>query len=153
MKYLIRSFLLTLMLAVGFTLSMNAQTSKPQSQRKEAALNQYCPVAYAAMEKAVKGNAKHTSTYLGKKYYLLNADAKKMFDADPAKYLPKYDGYCATAVAMGQKMESDPELFSEYEGATYLFSSKDAKEAFDKDPEATIRMADKQFASLEKKKH
>lgn len=150
MKYLVRSFLLALMLAVGFTLSLNAQSSKVQ-KRDAVALQQYCPVAYVAMDKAVKGNAKHNSTYHGKKYYLLNADAKKMFDADPEKYLPKYDGLCATAVAMGQKMESDPGLFSVHEGTTYLFSTKEAKEMFDKDPEATILMADKQFASLEKK--
>ena len=153
MKYLFRSFLLTLMLAVGLTLSLNAQTSKTQSQKKDAALSQYCPVSYGAMGKAVKGDPKHTSTYQGKKYYLLNADAKKMFDAEPAKYLPKYDGYCATALAMGQRMESDPELFSLYEGATYLFSSKEAKEAFDEDPAGTISMADMQYASLETEKH
>ena len=150
MKHPIRSFLLILAVALSFTLSLNAQT-KSRSQKKTDALEQYCPVAYAAMGKAVKGDAKYTSTYQGKKYYLLNADAKKMFDADPEKYIPKYDGLCATAVAMGQKMESNPELFSVHEEATYLFSSKEAKQAFDKDPEATISMADKQFAMLEKK--
>jgi len=153
MKYLVRSLLVTLMLASGFALSLNAQASKAHSQKKSIALHQYCPVAYVAMGKAVKGNSKYASTYRGKTYYSSSADAKKMFDAEPAKYLPKYDGYCATALAMGQKMESDPELFSVHEGATYLFSSKDAKQAFDKDPEATISMADKQFAALEKKQH
>jgi YHS domain-containing protein len=105
------------------------------------------------MGMAMKGDAKFASTYRGKTYYSSSADAKKMFDAEPEKYLPKYDGLCATALAMGKKMESNPKLFTVHEGATYLFSSKEAKEAFDKDPEATIAMADKQFASLEKKQH
>lgn len=151
MKYLFRSILFTVILAVGSTFSLNAQSAKTQHTKKDVALDQYCPVAYVAMDKAVKGSPKYVSTYHGKKYYLLNADAKKMFDAEPSKYLPKYDGLCATAVAMGQKMESDPGLFSVYEGATYLFSNKEAKEMFDKDPEATITMADKQFATFEKK--
>ncbi len=146
MKHIIRSTALALAFLMGLGHSGNAQSSK--SKKESVALNQYCPVAYVAMGKAVKGDSKFTSRYQGKKYYLLNADAKKMFDADPEKYLPKYDGYCATAVAMGKKMETNPELYSVHEGATYLFSSEDAKSAFDKDPEATITMADKQFAAL-----
>ncbi len=148
MQYLIRSVVFALALVVGFHSFGNAQSSK--TKKKSAALNQYCPVAYGAMGMAAKGDAKYVSTYKGKKYYMMSADAKKMFDADPAKYLPKYDGYCATAVAMGKKLESDPAIFSVHEGATYLFSSKEAKAGFDKDPEATIAMADKQFAMLEK---
>ena len=151
MKHLIRSAALALAFLMGFGYSGNAQSSK--AKKETVALNHYCPVAYVAMGKAVKGNSKYTSSYQGKKYYLLNADAKKMFDADPEKYLPKYDGYCATAVAMGKKMETNPELYSVHEGATYLFSSKDAKSAFDKDPEATITMADKQFAALKTAQH
>jgi len=103
------------------------------------------------MNKAVKGDVKFSSTYKGKTYYFAMADAKKMFDADPVKYLPKYDGYCATALAMGKKIESDPEIFSVYKGDTYLFSNKMAKEGFDKDPEMTIKSADKNLALLTKK--
>ncbi len=147
MRYRIRPIAFALALMVSFSIFGHAQTSKAA---KNVALKQYCPVAYIAMGKALKGDAKFVSTFKGKKYYLLNADAKKMFDADPEKYLPKYDGYCATAVAMGQKLESDPEIFTIYEGATYLFSSKEAKAEFDKHPEATIAMADKQFAALSK---
>jgi YHS domain-containing protein len=129
-------------------LSINAQDSK--SADYQIALDGYCPVAYLAMEKSVEGDSKYSSTYDGKTYYLANADAKKMFDAEPEKYLPKYDGYCATAVAMGKKMESDPKLFSVYIGSTYLFSNKMAKESFDKDPKMTIKNADKNFAALSK---
>lgn len=151
MQYLIRSVVLALALVVSFNSLGNAQTSK--TKKKSVALNQYCPVAYSAMGKAMKGDAKYSSKYEGKTYYMMSADAKKMFDADPAKYLPKYNGYCTTALAMGKKLKSDPEIFSAYKAATYLFSSREAKSGFDKDPEATIAMADKQFASLEKAQH
>lgn len=147
MRYRFRSVVFALALMVCFYSLGNAQRSKVT---KNVALNQYCPVAYSAMGKAMKGDAKYVSTFKGKKYYLLNADAKKMFDADPQKYLPKYDGFCATAVAMGKKLESDPAFFTVYEGATYLFSSKEAKAEFDKNPQATIAMADKQYAALSK---
>jgi YHS domain-containing protein len=120
------------------------------SMMKEVALHEYCPVAYLAAGKAVKGDAMYSSTYKGKTYYFVEADAKKLFDATPAKYLPKYDGYCATAMAMGKKIESDPEIFSVHKGATYLFSSKEAKAAFDSDPNGTIINANKHFAAKAK---
>jgi YHS domain-containing protein len=153
MKHLVRSFLLVLLLAASFAHSLDAQASKAKNQKESIALNQFCPVAYVGMGKAVKGNSEYSSTYKGKTYYSSSADAKKMFDADPEKYLPQYDGYCATAMAMGRRIESDPEIFSVYQGEVYLFSNKEAKAGFDKDPEATIVTADKQFASLAKKKN
>jgi len=148
MKHTARILSLALVFVFGFTLAVNAQSTK--KHKKEVALHQYCPVAYTAMNKAVKGDVKFSSTYKGKTYYFAMADAKKMFDADPVKYLPKYDGYCATALAMGKKIESDPEIFSVYKGDTYLFSNKMAKEGFDKDPEMTIKSADKNLKTLSK---
>jgi len=142
----IRKTLITLFVTISMVLSINAQDAKSVDAKIE--LDGYCPVAYLVMEKTVEGDAKYSFTYEGETYYLANADAKKMFDADPEKYLPKYDGYCATAVAMDKLMESDPQLFSVYDGATYLFSNQMAKESFDRNPEMTIKNANKNFASL-----
>jgi YHS domain-containing protein len=149
MLSIIRKSFVALLVTLSMVLSINAQNTKSADKKFE--LDGYCPVAYLVMEKSVKGDAKYSSTYEGKTYYIANADAKKMFDADPKKYLPKYDGYCATAVAMGKLIESDPQLFSVYNGATYLFSNKMAKESFDKDPKMTIKNADKNYAALSKK--
>lgn len=143
---IIRKTLITFFVTISMVLSINAQDTK--SVEVEVQLDGYCPAAYLVMEKSVKGDSKYSSTYEGEIYYLANADAKKMFDAEPEKYLPKYDGYCATAVAMDNLMESDPQLFSVYDGATYLFSSQMAKESFDKDPQMTIKNANKNFESL-----
>jgi YHS domain-containing protein len=143
---IIRKSFVALFVTISMVLSINAQDSKSADTKVE--LDGYCPVAYLVMEESVKGDSKYSSTYEGETYYLANADAKKMFDSDPEKYLPKYDGYCATAVAMGKKMESDPEIFSVYNGATYLFSNQMAKDSFDKDPMMTIKNADKNFAAL-----
>jgi YHS domain-containing protein len=120
------------------------------SMMKEVALHEYCPVAYSAAGKALKGNAMYSSTYKGKTYYFVGADIKKMFDASPTKYLPKYDGYCATAMAVGKWVESDPEIFTVHKGNTYLFSNKEAKAAFDSDPDETIAKAGKYFAAKAK---
>jgi len=147
MKNLVKVFSLALLLLFNFVI--NAQTDKKKND--DVALHGYCPVAYAVMKKALKGKPELTSIYKGKKYTLAMKKAKKMFDAEPEKYLPKYDGYCATALSMGKIVESDPLLFSIYKGKTYLFSNKMAKETFDKNPDMIIKKADKNLQLLAQK--
>ena len=74
--------------------------------------------------------------------------AKEMFEAHPEKYDVAYDGYCATAVSMGKRFESDPTLFTVVDGTTYLFSSAKAKKMFDADPEKFVSMANDQWDQL-----
>lgn len=114
------------------------------------ALGGYCPVAYQAMGKAMKGNPQFASSFQGQTFLLANADAKKMFEAEPAKYVPAYNGYCATAMAQGKKLEANPKLFAVKNGRTFLFSSREAKAMFEKDPEGTIAQADAQWTKLQK---
>jgi len=148
MRFMIRKSVIVLFISLGFVLTAQAQDNK--SRKEIIELGGSCPVAYLMMGKDMKGDAKFASEYDGKTYYLANADAKKMFDADPKKYLPKYDGFCTTAVAMGKKVESDHQYFSIYDGSTYLFSNKMAKDTFDKDPNMVIQKADKNFVALNK---
>jgi len=149
MKNLKKIFSLTILLLVSFTIYSNAQSKTKETSNIE--LHGYCPVAYAVMHKALEGKKEFSSVYKGKTYYLAMEKAKKMFDKNPGKYLPKYDGYCTTALAMGKKVESDPKVFSIYKGKTYLFSNKMAKETFDKDPEMIIKKADANIKLLAQK--
>ena len=145
MKYINRISFLSLIIFTAFAFSASAKTTE---NHKKAALDNYCPVAYAVMNKAVKGNPKYSSEYEGKTYYFADSKAKDMFDANPLKYVPKYDGYCATAMSMGKKLKSNPKLFSVYKSHTYLFSNKKAKMMFDKNPDMFIEKSDKAFADL-----
>lgn len=101
----------------------------------------YCAVAYVKMGKAVKGSPQFASVVDGQQYHFVSGEAKKMFDAEPTKYPIAYQGYCATGVAMGKKLVSNPEIFTVHKGTTYLFSNAEAKMMFDKDPEMTISKA------------
>jgi YHS domain-containing protein len=115
---------------------------------KEPAIGGFCPVAYVKMGKAVKGDARWSSEQDGQKFLFSAAPAKEMFDKAPDQYRIAYHGYCATGVAMGKKIASNPETFSVHKGATYLFSSAEAKAMFDKDPDGTIAKADTAWTSL-----
>jgi YHS domain-containing protein len=139
---------LVLSLAVALGSSLAWPIARSLAQEHPVALGGYCPVAYAAMHKAVKGDPRVTSTYKGKTYLLTNAEAKQMFDAAPEKYVPAYDGWCATAVSQGMKLASDPTLFTVYKGRTYLFSSAQAKRQFDRDPAGVVAKADAAWPAL-----
>lgn len=141
-KVLLLSFSLILFVAAF----ASAQSKK--MKKKEPAIGGYCPVAYVALNEAVKGDPKYAVEQEGHLFYFVNAEAKKAFEDDPAKFIVKYEGWCATAVALGQKLKSDPKLFTVHDGKIYVFSSGDAKSAFDKDIENFINKAEENWPKL-----
>lgn len=62
---------------------------KAQSRPAGPAIGGYCPVAYVAMKRAVRGNPQISSVHEGKTYLFSNAEAKMMFDKDPAAIVTK----------------------------------------------------------------
>ena len=143
--------LVLLLIAALMTVTVGIASAAKEGHSAHTAIQGYCPVAYAAMGKAVKGDPKVSSVVDGHRYLFSNADAKKMFDADPSKYQVAYEGWCATAMSMGKKVKSDPKLFTVQGGKTYLFSTADAKKAFDAMPDGVIQKADAQWATLASK--
>ena len=131
-----------LLSALAVALVASASILSAQA-KAEPAIGGYCPVAYVQANMAVKGDAKFSSvsTVDGRTYYLSNAMAKEMFDKMPEKYTPAYEGFCATAVAQGMKVKSDPKLFVIENGKTYLFSTEQAKKMFEMDKAGTIEKA------------
>ena len=106
------------------------------------ALAGYCPVAYAAMGKVVKGKEKFAVEYDGKTYYMANGKAKTMFNESPETYAVAYDGWCATGMAHGMKVATAPDQFIVRDGTTYLFANAEAKMMFEKDAAGVISKAD-----------
>ena len=123
-----------------------------QADGSKVVLGGYCAVAYVAAQKALYGDPKYQSEYEGKTYHFINDDAKQAFDKEPTKFVKaiKYNAYCATGVALGKKLLTDPKLFSTVDGKVYLFSSQEAKDAFDKDPKGMIAKAEGNWAELER---
>ncbi len=85
------------------------------------ALEGYCPVAYFAVDKAVRGQPEYATTYNGVTYWFVSADAKKAFDANPAKYLPAYGGWCAFGMSVEDKFPVDPTNFKIVDGRLMVF--------------------------------
>lgn len=85
------------------------------------ALEGYCPVAYFAVDKAVRGKPEFASNHNGVTYWFVAADAKKAFDANPKKYSPAYGGWCAFGMAKTDKFPVDPTNFKIVDGRLMLF--------------------------------
>lgn len=127
-------------LLILFTVSLSSEEKKPF-------LAGNCPVAYVKMGKALLGDKKISSISNDTLYYFVREDAKKMFDKEPLVYTKalQYKGLCAAAVSFGNKVESDPALFTAHEGKLYFFSNADAKSMFDKDKSGFIVKAEKNW--------
>ena len=112
------------------------------------ALGGYCPVCYFTADQAVKGSSEYQATYEGKTYYFNSAKSVTAFNADPEKYLPAYDGWCAYGVAVGAKVPVDPRVFSVVDGRLYLNKNRWVGRSFDKDQKGYITQANEKWPEL-----
>jgi YHS domain-containing protein len=84
-------------------------------------LQGYDPVAYFTKNAATKGLPALHAEYQGVTYQFASLENKKAFTEHPEKYLPTYGGWCATAMAKGEKVEIDPTNFKVTNGRLFLF--------------------------------
>lgn len=109
------------------------------------ALQGHDPVAYFTQNKALKGSKEFSAAHGGVVYWFASADNRALFTASPAKYLPTYGGWCATAMAKGEKVEIDPQNFKVTNGRLFLFYKGlwgNARKDWDKDEAAQTTKAD-----------
>jgi len=84
-------------------------------------LSGYDPVSYFTSSRAEKGSPQIKVQYRGVLYQFVSAEHKAAFLAKPERYLPTYGGWCATAMAKGEKVEIDPTNFKVTDGRLFLF--------------------------------
>jgi YHS domain-containing protein len=120
--------------------------------RDGVAIQGYDPVAYFTEHKAVKGSSKFTSEYQSAKYDFASADHKELFDANPAKYVPAYGGYCGYAASIGKVRPADPLIWSIVDGRLIVQNTKGAAELWEKDVAGNKAKADKYWPLLVKAK-
>ena len=118
-----KSFLAVAIIAL-FSNAIAAQT-QPVDKNK-LAIGGYDVVSYFKANKATKGTKQFTATNNGATYYFVTAKNQKAFKANPTKYLPQCDGYCAWGVSeKNTKFPVNPETFKIVDGKLYLFFNGD----------------------------
>jgi YHS domain-containing protein len=127
----------------------DAASNKPGAKGPKVNVDQngvilkgYDPVAYFKQNKAVKGDAKYSSSYGGATYYFASSADKAEFDRSPAKYAPQYGGFCASSMSKRKLKDIDPNVFAVYKDKLYVCSSPKAKKSFFSDPDTNVKKAD-----------
>jgi membrane fusion protein, copper/silver efflux system len=106
------------------------------------------PVCGMTVDEGKARAAKRVAEYQGQTYGFCSDGCKKMFDADPAKYLAKSKAPAMTMAAMEPKESTDPvcgmkvevaeakasKLTSEHQGKMYFFCNETCKKQFDASP-------------------
>ena len=71
------------------------------------AVDGFDTVAYFELGHPVKGRADHSVVYKGVRWLFATPEHRNAFAADPERYAPKYNGFCAIAVSEGAAAEVD----------------------------------------------
>lgn len=114
------------------------------------ALKGFDPVAYFADNKPRKGDPGITSKYQGVIYEFASKDHKAAFDANPTKYIPRYNGFCAFGVSNGLKIDIDPHDYSIDDGKLNVFFSDDARDTYEADYKNKSQEAEKKWPAVKK---
>lgn len=89
--------------------------------------------------------------YQGVAYIFASTENKKIFAANPEKYLPAYGGYCAYGVSVCHKVISDPLAWKIVNDKLYLNLDKQIQEIWAKDMPGNIKKADAQWIKIRDK--
>jgi len=115
------------------------------------ALQGHDPVAYVSQGAAVRGEATIACKHDGITYRFATEANKQAFLRDPARYEPRYGGWCAYAMAKGEKVGADPRVFLAADGRLLLFQSAAARDAWSEAPAALAEKADSGWAALQRR--
>jgi YHS domain-containing protein len=100
-------------------------------------LQGYCPVCLAQMRQWIKGDARLSSEFDGKRYYFPGAEQAEMFEQDPLKYVPVLGGDDVVHLARtGKRVGGKLNYGMIHQGRTYFFASGENKQLFQASPES-----------------
>ena len=115
------------------------------------ALHGYDPVAYFTGGAPAIGEDTVNSIHNGVTYRVSSQEHKRMFDKNPARYVPQYGGFCAYGVSVGKKFDGDPRIWTVRNDRLYLNLNSDIAALFNKDVPAAVSKADQLWTKIEHK--
>ena len=100
-------------------------------------------VAYFTQGRHALGSGQFKSTHEGVSFRFASAEHKALFDANPAKYLPQYGGFCANGIVYGIPWGGDADTWLMIDGKLYIFGGAGSKAAFELDVPGNLKLAQK----------
>jgi hypothetical protein len=121
----------------------------PEGRR--IALRGYDPVAYFTEGKPVLGSRDFWFAFDDVVYLFRSAEHRETFAADPERFAPQYEGYCAGGISKGYKTEPDPEAWLIANGKLFVFEFQDRVPMFRKTIEEVAAKANQNWPGLKGK--
>lgn len=145
-----KNILTKLTLTTAFTVMALTAHAGSFFEKDGVAIKGYDPVAYFTTQKATKGVKTFSSVYKGSTFHFASAANRDLFSANPARYAPQYDGYCAYGVSKGAKAKIEGEAYKIVEGKLYLNYDKAIQGDWQKNQAEFISTADKNWNNVSK---
>ena len=105
-----------------------AQAAEPVSKsRRGVAIGGHDSVAYHSIDRdpqadAIEGSKTYVVEYKGAKWRFGSKESADLFEADPERYSPAYNGHCANALSLGKGLvRTNGETWEIFEDKLYLF--------------------------------
>lgn len=115
-----KTLFVTLSFLIGTSL-VQAADIRPHNPQGGYGAAGYDVISYQTEQKARPGKKEFKAEHDGVTYLFSSNENLAVFQADPAKYIPAYGGWCAYAMADAEEVEIDPETFKLIDGRVYLF--------------------------------
>lgn len=116
------------------------------------AVSGYDVVAYHGLAQStagVPGRADITAQYNGALFAFSSTKNRDLFQSNPAKYAPQFDGHCAYGVARGGKVPANPNLWRIVNGKLYLNITRNVAGFWTSDVAGNISQGNSSWAGLE----
>ncbi len=101
--------------------------------------------------KAVKGDPQFSHDWNGATWIFASAENRDKFAADPERYAPQYNGYCAYAAAKGNLARTDANAWRVIDGKLYLNFNSSIQRKWVKDIPGHIQDANSNWSNLSTK--
>ena len=95
------------------------------------------------------GSASITAEYNGAQFSFATTAHRDAFLANPAQYVPQYDGHCAYGVAQGGKVPGNPTLWRIVDGKLYLNITRNVVGFWEENIPGNISKSESNWGGLE----
>ncbi len=99
----------------------------------------------------VEGNKSITVEHNGAKFAFSSEENRAAFLANPAKYVPQYDGHCAYGISRGGKVPGNPTLWRIVDDKLYLNITKNVVGFWEEDIPGNLDLSKANWPSLDPK--
>jgi hypothetical protein len=104
-------------------------------------------VAYFDEGGPVAGLVSERVRWRGAVWLFGSQEHREAFEWDPRRFAPRFGGYCAYTLSQGRLAATDPRAFAIHEGRLNLISSLEDREAWLKNLDQNIKLAELNWPS------